>query len=160
MAGAPGSLHATAQQIHDALTQVGFFVITGHGIPDPLIADVFAQARRFHDMPMEAKVALRQEVALADEINHAMPHHVVTLVTDALNDRGRALRGSRLLVLGVTYKRDVNDVRESPALEIIGLLRKKGASVAYADPYVPELQLDGDKLVECDFIAVFDHAVE
>lgn len=59
MAEAPGSLNATARQIHDALTQVGFFIITGHGVPDPLIADVFAQARRLHDLPMDAKLDLR-----------------------------------------------------------------------------------------------------
>jgi UDP-N-acetyl-D-glucosamine dehydrogenase len=85
-------------------------------------------------------------IALADEINHAMPRHVVGLVTDALNDRGRCVRGARILVLGVTYKRDVADVRESPALEIIRLLQQRGANVAYSDPYVPELTVGDDKL--------------
>jgi UDP-N-acetyl-D-glucosamine dehydrogenase len=86
-------------------------------------------------------------IALADEINRAMPRHVVSLVADALNDRGRCLRGARLLVLGVTYKRDVNDVRESPALEVIRLLGEKGASVGYADPFVPQLAVGELKLV-------------
>jgi UDP-N-acetyl-D-glucosamine dehydrogenase len=86
-------------------------------------------------------------IALADEINHAMPRHVVSMVTEALNDRGRCVRGARVLVLGVTYKRDVNDVRESPALEIIRLLHAKGACVAYADPFVPELKVGETKLV-------------
>jgi UDP-N-acetyl-D-glucosamine dehydrogenase len=85
-------------------------------------------------------------IALADEINRSMPRHVVALVGDALNQRGQALRGSRLLVLGVTYKRDVGDVRESPALEIMEMLLAKGARVEYADPYVPELSLGALKL--------------
>jgi UDP-N-acetyl-D-glucosamine dehydrogenase len=85
-------------------------------------------------------------IALADQINRAMPEHVVTLVADALNDRGRALRGASVLVLGVTYKPDVNDIRESPALEIIHMLAKKGAQVSYADPFTPQLALDGLKL--------------
>ncbi|HET8579237.1 MAG TPA: nucleotide sugar dehydrogenase [Methylomirabilota bacterium] len=87
-----------------------------------------------------------QFIALADQINRAMPEHVVDLVTDALNERGWAVRGASILVLGVTYKPDVNDIRESPALEIVQALARKGAQVAYADPFVPELALDGLKL--------------
>ena len=87
-----------------------------------------------------------QFIALADQVNRAMPAHVVTLVGDSLNDRGRALRGASVLVLGVTYKPDVNDVRESPALEIIEMLERKGAHVTYADPFTPQLILDGVKL--------------
>ena len=75
-----------------------------------------------------------------------MPEHVVNLVAGALNDRGRAVRGASILVLGVTYKADVNDVRESPALEIIDLLAHRGAQVTYADPFTPQLALDGLKL--------------
>jgi UDP-N-acetyl-D-glucosamine dehydrogenase len=85
-------------------------------------------------------------IALADEINHGMPRHVVSLVMDALNERGACLRGARILVLGVTYKRDVADVRESPALEIIGMLAEKGADVGYADPFVPQLAVGDLKL--------------
>jgi UDP-N-acetyl-D-glucosamine dehydrogenase len=87
-----------------------------------------------------------QFIALADQINRAMPEHVVSLVTDALNDRGRAVRGSSILVLGVTYKADVNDIRESPALEIVEMLARRGAQVSYADPFTPQLTLDGLKL--------------
>ncbi len=87
-----------------------------------------------------------QFIALADQVNRAMPAHVVTLVGDSLNDRGRALRGASVLVMGVTYKPDVNDVRESPALEIIEMLERKGAHVSYADPFTPQLTLDGVKL--------------
>jgi UDP-N-acetyl-D-glucosamine dehydrogenase len=87
-----------------------------------------------------------QFIALADQVNRSMPEHVVTLVADALNDRGRAVKGSAILVLGVTYKPDVNDIRESPALEIIETLVGKGAHVSYADPYVPQLSAAGLKL--------------
>jgi UDP-N-acetyl-D-glucosamine dehydrogenase len=87
-----------------------------------------------------------QFIALADQINRAMPEHVVHLVAGALNDRGRAVRGSSILVLGVTYKANVNDIRESPALEIIEHLTKLGAHVSYADPFTPQLALEGHKL--------------
>jgi UDP-N-acetyl-D-glucosamine dehydrogenase len=87
-----------------------------------------------------------QFIALADRINRGMPEHVVTVVAEALNDRGRAVRGASILVLGVTYKPDVNDIRESTALEIIEMLAGKGARVAYADPFVPQLALDSLKL--------------
>ena len=87
-----------------------------------------------------------QFIALADQVNRAMPEHVVALVGDALNDRGRALRGSSVLVMGVTYKADVNDIRESPSLEIIEMLERKGAHVSYADPFTPQLPGNGLKL--------------
>ena len=87
-----------------------------------------------------------QFIALADQINRAMPEHVVKLVADALNDRGRAVRGASVLVLGVTYKADVNDIRESPALEIVAMLAHKGAQVSYADPFIPQLASEGSKL--------------
>jgi UDP-N-acetyl-D-glucosamine dehydrogenase len=87
-----------------------------------------------------------QFIGLADQVNRAMPEHVVNLVMDALNDRGRALRGASILVLGVTYKADVNDVRESPALEIIEMLTHKGAAVSYADPFIPQVAVGGLKL--------------
>ncbi|MEK7444018.1 MAG: nucleotide sugar dehydrogenase [candidate division NC10 bacterium] len=87
-----------------------------------------------------------QFIALADQINRAMPEHVVTLVGEALNDRARAVRGASVLVLGVTYKPDVNDIRESPALEIMEMLARKGARISYADPFTPQLTVDGHKL--------------
>jgi UDP-N-acetyl-D-glucosamine dehydrogenase len=87
-----------------------------------------------------------QFIALADRINRGMPEHVITVVAEALNDRGRALRGASILVLGVTYKPDVNDIRESTALEILEMLAREGARVAYADPFVPQLALDSLKL--------------
>jgi len=82
-------------------------------------------------------------IELASEINTGMPRYVVQRVQDALNDRGRALRGSRVLVLGVAFKADVSDTRESPALDVIGLLKEKGAEVSYYDPHVAEVQDEG-----------------
>jgi UDP-N-acetyl-D-glucosamine dehydrogenase len=91
-----------------------------------------------------------QFIALADQINGAMPEHVVALVGDSLNDRSQSLKGSAVFVLGVTYKADVNDVRESPALEIIEMLVRKGANVSYADPFTPEVSANGVKLSAVD----------
>jgi UDP-N-acetyl-D-glucosamine dehydrogenase len=85
-------------------------------------------------------------IELASEINTGMPYHVVHKVTDALNRQKKSLNGSKILILGVAYKRDVNDVRESPALDIIKLLQEKGSIVHYSDPHVPELMLDGKTL--------------
>jgi UDP-N-acetyl-D-glucosamine dehydrogenase len=82
-------------------------------------------------------------IDLAGEVNSEMPRFVVEKVRDALNDRERPLRGSRILILGVAYKRNISDVRESPALDIIRLLEEKGARVVYHDPHVPELVEDG-----------------
>jgi UDP-N-acetyl-D-glucosamine dehydrogenase len=79
-------------------------------------------------------------IELAGDINDRMPDYVVEKVNDALNDRGKSLRGSRILVLGVAYKKDVGDVRESPALKVIQRLHRKGAEVEYHDPHVPMVQ--------------------
>jgi UDP-N-acetyl-D-glucosamine dehydrogenase len=76
-------------------------------------------------------------IELAGHINAGMPHYVVEKVGDALNTRRKAINGSSILIAGVAYKRDIDDMRESPALDIMGLLLDRGASVAYADPYVP-----------------------
>ena len=78
-----------------------------------------------------------QFIELAGQINTGMPHYVVERVADALNDRRKSLKGSRVLVLGLAYKPDIDDVRESPSLELIELLRHKGARVDYNDPYIP-----------------------
>lgn len=81
-------------------------------------------------------------IGLAEEVNSRMPDHVVTLIADGLNDERKALKGSRVLLLGVAYKKDINDVRESPALSIIDRLRAKGAEVSYHDEYVSEIRFD------------------
>src|SRR2546427_660467 len=85
-------------------------------------------------------------ISLADEINRAMPTHVLGLVSEALNEAGRALKGTRILVLGVAYKGGIGDTRESPAYEIIATLLRKGAHVSYADPHVPTFMADGTEL--------------
>jgi UDP-N-acetyl-D-glucosamine dehydrogenase len=79
-------------------------------------------------------------IELAGEINSEMPEHVCDRIARALNDREKSVKGSRILILGVTYKRDVDDVRESPALDILRILESRGAKIAYNDPRVPELQ--------------------
>lgn len=76
-------------------------------------------------------------IELAGEINNDMPHWVINKVTDALNQRGRSIKGSKVLVLGIAYKKDVDDMRESPAVKLMEMLRDKGAEVAYSDPHVP-----------------------
>src|ERR1051325_8657490 len=78
-------------------------------------------------------------IELASEINTNMPRYVVSRVMEAMNDRGKALKGSKVLVLGAAYKPDIDDLRESPALDVIGLLQKKGALVEYHDPYIPHI---------------------
>lgn len=85
-------------------------------------------------------------IELADEINTGMPRHVVSKVTEALNYDSKPIRGSKLLILGVSYKRDVNDIRESPAVDIIDLLQRQGALVSYHDPYVPQIDADSGKI--------------
>jgi UDP-N-acetyl-D-glucosamine dehydrogenase len=81
-------------------------------------------------------------ISLAEEVNSRMPEHVVQLVADGLNNARKAMNGSRVLLLGVAYKKDIDDVRESPALSIIDRLRAKGADVRYHDPFVKELRFD------------------
>lgn len=105
----------------------------------------------------------------AVEINNGMPRYVVERVADLLNERGKPLKGSRLLLLGVAYKRDIADVRESPALPILSLFQEKRADVTYHDPYVPSLRengatmrsqpLDGELLAGQDCVVITtDHS--
>ena len=81
-------------------------------------------------------------IGLAEEVNSRMPEHVVQLVSDGLNDDCKSMKNSRVLLLGVAYKKDIDDVRESPALSIIDRLRAKGADVRYHDPFVGEIRFD------------------
>jgi UDP-N-acetyl-D-glucosamine dehydrogenase len=78
-------------------------------------------------------------IELAGEINIAMPYHIVEFITEALNARSKALKGSKVLILGVSYKKDIDDLRESPAITIIEVLQKHGALVSYNDPYFPKI---------------------
>jgi UDP-N-acetyl-D-glucosamine dehydrogenase len=79
-------------------------------------------------------------IELASEINTNMPRYTVSRVMDALNEHGKALKNSKCLILGVAYKPDIDDIRESPALDVIHLLQEKGAEVSYHDPYIPRFQ--------------------
>ena len=83
-------------------------------------------------------------IELAGEINTDMPEYVVSRTMDALNDRKKSLKGSKILVLGLAYKKDIDDVRESPSLELIELLKEKGAKVDYNDPYIPRTHKQRD----------------
>jgi UDP-N-acetyl-D-glucosamine dehydrogenase len=109
----------------------------GHCIPiDPLYLSWKLKSLKYNARFIE----------LASEINTQMPRHVVQRVQDALNVVGKAMRGARLLVVGVAYKPEVTDLRESPALDILGLLEEKGAIVEYYDPYVPSVEHEGINL--------------
>src|SRR5262249_61122088 len=85
-------------------------------------------------------------IGLADKVNSGMPKFVVTRAMELLNERNKAMRGSRVHILGVTYKKDISDSRESPALEVIKLLSALVAEVTYTDPFVPSLQVEGKEM--------------
>src|SRR5579875_320714 len=106
----------------------------GHCIP----IDPFYLSWKTKQSGIEARF-----IELAGYINGQMPHFVVDKIQNALNDHCKPLKGSRVHLLGVAYKRDIDDVRESPALDIIHLLEKRGAQVSYSDPFVPRLRADG-----------------
>ncbi len=93
-------------------------------------------------------------IELASEINTSMPYFVVEKVTEALNNQQRSVRGSQIVILGVAYKRDVDDVRESPALDIISLLRQRGALVRYHDPHVPVIGLKNEQQMRSENYSV------
>jgi len=102
----------------------------GHCIPiDPLYLSWKMKALNYNARFIE----------LASEINTNMPRYVVNRMLEAMNDRGKTLKGSKVVVLGVAYKPDIDDVRESPAMDVIGLLQNKGANVVYHDPYIPHI---------------------
>ena len=88
-------------------------------------------------------------IELASEVNTSMPYYVLDKIIDALNDESKAVRNSRIVILGVAYKPDVDDVRESPALDVLNLLRQKGADVVYNDPYVASLRLEDQFHMNC-----------
>jgi UDP-N-acetyl-D-glucosamine dehydrogenase len=109
----------------------------GHCIP----IDPFYLSWKTKQAGIEARF-----IELAGYINGNMPHFVIDKVQSALNDVSKPIKGSRIHVMGVAYKRDIDDVRESPALDIIHLLLRRGATVSYSDPYVPEIAIDGATL--------------
>jgi len=106
----------------------------GHCIP----IDPFYLSWKTRQAGIEARF-----IELAGYINGQMPHFVVDKVQKALNDAGKPVKGSRILIMGVAYKRDIDDMRESPALDVLLLLERLGGIVTYCDPYVPVLRLDG-----------------
>ena len=89
-------------------------------------------------------------IQLAEEVNFSMPEYVIHKIVGALNDDCKSLNGSRILLLGVTYKADISDMRESPALDIMHILHERGASVAYHDPHVPRVLMDGWSIATAD----------
>ncbi|HEY3163641.1 MAG TPA: nucleotide sugar dehydrogenase [Candidatus Limnocylindrales bacterium] len=124
--------------------------VGGHCIPvDPYYLSWRARQFDFVDRFVE----------LAGDINFAMPRHVVELVAEALNDRGRALKGSRVAVLGVAFKPNVRDARNSPAGAILALLAERGAEIGYHDPHVPRFRDDaGAEHESRDLAGLLDHA--
>jgi UDP-N-acetyl-D-glucosamine dehydrogenase len=109
----------------------------GHCIP----IDPFYLSWKTKQAGIEARF-----IDLAGYINGQMPHFVADKVQNALNDAGKAVKGSRIHVMGVAYKRDIGDVRESPALDVMLLLKRRGAAITYSDPHVPALNMDGINL--------------
>jgi UDP-N-acetyl-D-glucosamine dehydrogenase len=105
----------------------------GHCIP----IDPFYLSWKSKEAGIEARF-----IELAGYINGQMPEHVVGRIQDALNNASKPVRGSRVHILGVAYKRDIDDVRESPALDIIHVLARLGAVISYSDPYVPRLSTE------------------
>jgi UDP-N-acetyl-D-glucosamine dehydrogenase len=123
----------------------------GHCIPvDPFYLSW--KAREF-DIPTRF-------IELAGEVNVGMPRCVVDRLQEALNDRGQALRDARVLVMGVSYKENVDDIRESPALKIIDLLRGRGAVVSYSDPYVPALGVTRDHTINLVSLTLAEGVIE
>ncbi len=123
----------------------------GHCIPvDPFYLSWKARQSGFESRFIE----------LAGHVNGAMPEHVVERISEALNSKGLAVRGSRVHLFGVAYKPDVGDVRESPALDIIGLLHRRGAIVTYTDPYVRTLREGGSVLEGIDTDTAFERGID
>jgi len=109
----------------------------GHCIP----IDPFYLSWKTKQSGIEARF-----IELAGYINGQMPHFVADKVQNALNDAAKPVKGSRIHVMGVAYKRNIDDMRESPALDVILLLQRRGAIITYSDPHVPSLNLEGLKL--------------
>jgi UDP-N-acetyl-D-glucosamine dehydrogenase len=92
-------------------------------------------------------------IELAGQVNSSMPEYVVSKVNEVLNGFRKSINGSKILVLGAAYKRDVNDTRESPAIDVIRLLKEKGGRVAYSDPHVDAIEVDGMRMKGVDLTA-------
>ena len=121
----------------------------GHCIP----IDPFYLSWKTKQAGIEARF-----IELAGYINGQMPHFVVDKIQDALNEHSKPLKGSHIHVLGAAYKRNIDDVRESPALDIILLLERRGSRVTYSDPFVAKISLDDHELIAQDPLAMTDQA--
>jgi len=118
--------------------------VGGHCIPlDPYYLASKAKEFTFHTRFIE----------LAAEINEHMPYHIAYKVGEALNAKGKSINKSKLLVLGVAYKRNVSDIRESPCIKLIEILKNKGAEVSYNDPHIPEIEISGNRVVSQELSA-------
>jgi len=119
----------------------------GHCIP----IDPFYLSWKTKQAGIEARF-----IELAGYINGQMPHFVVEKVQTALNDAGKPVKGSKIHVMGVAYKRDIEDVRESPALDVMLLLQRRGGIVSYSDPHVPAIHVGGFDLTAAPETAAAD----
>ena len=113
----------------------------GHCIP----IDPFYLSWKSKQAGVEARF-----IELAGYINGQMPHFVVDKIQNALNDHGKPVKGSHIHILGVAYKKDIDDLRESPALDIMLLLKRRGARLTFSDPHVQALELEGERLTAED----------
>jgi UDP-N-acetyl-D-glucosamine dehydrogenase len=129
----------------------------GHCIP----IDPFYLSWKTKQAGIEARF-----IELAGYINGQMPQFVVDKIQNALNDEGKPVKGSRVHIMGVAYKRDIDDLRESPALDVLLLLKRRGAVLSYSDPYIPKVRLDGvsltampeQEVADCDCtVIITDH---
>jgi UDP-N-acetyl-D-glucosamine dehydrogenase len=123
----------------------------GHCIP----IDPFYLSWKARQSGFEARF-----IELAGNVNGAMPEYVVERTAQALNTMKKSVNGSRVHVFGIAYKRDVNDMRESPALDVMELLAKRGAELSYSDPFVPELQHGGRMLASIDLAAAIASRID
>ena len=124
--------------------------VGGHCIPiDPFYLTWKAREYDFHTRFIE----------LAGEINIEVSYHVINKVTRALNNENKSLKDAKILILGVAYKKDIDDVRESPALKIMELLRKNGANLSYHDPYIPVIEPHGGSTVHMESVELTDEAL-
>lgn len=124
--------------------------VGGHCIPiDPFYLTWKAREYDFHTRFIE----------LAGEINVEVSYHVINKVIRALNGENKSLKDAKVLILGVAYKKDIDDVRESPALKIMELLRKNGANISYHDPYIPVIEPHGGSTMHLDSIELTDEAL-
>jgi len=124
--------------------------VGGHCIPiDPFYLTWKAREYDFHTRFIE----------LAGEINIEVSYHVINKVTRSLNNENKSLKDAKILILGVAYKKDIDDVRESPALKIMELLRKNGANLSYHDPYIPVIEPHGGSTVHMESVELTDEAL-